>query len=189
MACDYKSLCPQDTYNTCSLLLPHLSRTISWKAHLFGPAFLSSRIGLLHVSTIGKSSVVLTFQLTLNPCIKLILCRYMQDLASRTIWHPLEMCSWSFLRVTGPLWGKSIGDRWIPLTKISNVEFWYRFDIGVKKLLKKTMELPVMRGAIMRMWRHCNEWYEGWDVFCEFNHFDKINATLNTVWYWTALHC
>ena len=28
-------------------------------------------------------------------------------------------------RVTGPLWGESIGNRWIPLTKASDEEPWY----------------------------------------------------------------
>ena len=30
----------------------------------------------------------------------------------------------NIFRVTGPLWGKSIGHRWIPLTKASDAELW-----------------------------------------------------------------
>ena len=35
--------------------------------------------------------------------------------------------------VTGPLWGESIGHRWIPLTKASDAELWCFFDLRLKK--------------------------------------------------------
>ena len=31
----------------------------------------------------------------------------------------------NIFRVTGPLWGESIGPRWIPLTKASDAELWW----------------------------------------------------------------
>ena len=31
---------------------------------------------------------------------------------------------WNHFRVTGPLWAKFTGHRWIPLTKASNAELW-----------------------------------------------------------------
>ena len=37
----------------------------------------------------------------------------------------ITLSNWSIFRVTGPLWGKSTGHRWIPLTKGSDVELWY----------------------------------------------------------------
>ena len=35
--------------------------------------------------------------------------------------------------VTGPLWGESIGHRWIPLTKASDAELWCFFELRLKK--------------------------------------------------------
>ena len=35
----------------------------------------------------------------------------------------------NIFRVTGPLWGESTGDRWIPLTKASDAELWWFFFI------------------------------------------------------------
>ena len=37
--------------------------------------------------------------------------------------HQME----TFLRVTGPLWGESTGDRWISLTKATDAELWRGF--------------------------------------------------------------
>ena len=36
----------------------------------------------------------------------------------------------NIFRVTDPLWGKSTGYRWIPLTKASDAELWYFFDLA-----------------------------------------------------------
>ena len=33
----------------------------------------------------------------------------------------------NILRVTGPLWGESIGHQWIPLTKTTDAELWFFF--------------------------------------------------------------
>ena len=44
----------------------------------------------------------------------------------------------NIFRVTGPLWGWSIGDRWIPLTKASDAELWcFLWSAPEKKQLSK----------------------------------------------------
>ena len=35
-----------------------------------------------------------------------------------------DVIRWNIFRVTGPLWGKSTGNRWIPLTKAGEAELW-----------------------------------------------------------------
>ena len=42
--------------------------------------------------------------------------------------HSVSMMTSSngnIFRATGPLWGEPTGDRWIPLTKASDTEFWF----------------------------------------------------------------
>ena len=48
------------------------------------------------------------------------------------------------IRVTGPLWGESTGDRRIPLTKASDVELW----TAPEQTFKQTLETPVIWDAI-----------------------------------------
>ena len=45
-------------------------------------------------------------------------------------------------RVTGPLWGESIGHRWIPPTKASDAELW------CEQTVEQTIETPVIWDAI-----------------------------------------
>ena len=40
-------------------------------------------------------------------------------------------------RVTGPLWGGSVGHRWILLTKVSDTELWFFLDVHLNKGLSK----------------------------------------------------
>ena len=50
--------------------------------------------------------------------------------------------------VTGPWWGKSIGHRWIPLTKASDTEVWCFLWSAPEQTVKQTIETPVIRNAI-----------------------------------------
>ena len=36
-----------------------------------------------------------------------------------------DVIKWNFFRVTGPLWGKFTGHRWIPFTKASDAKLWF----------------------------------------------------------------
>ena len=67
--------------------------------------------------------------------------------------------TWSFMmtssngnifRVTGPLWGESTGDRWIPLTKASDAEFWWFLWSASEQTVEQTIQTP----AICIMIRH-----------------------------------
>ena len=60
---------------------------------------------------------------------------------------------WTHFRVTGPLWGESTDDRWIPLTKTSDAEVWY--FLYLNKPVQRTNETPVIWDAIVLIiWRH-----------------------------------
>ena len=63
-------------------------------------------------------------------------------------WNPLWNCdisltitmtslSGNIFRVTGPLWGEFIGDRWFTLTKAIDAELWYFFYLRLNKRLIK----------------------------------------------------
>ena len=52
----------------------------------------------------------------------------------------------NIFRVTGPLWGESIDDRWIPLTKASDVELWCFLSMP-EQTVEQTLETPVIWDA------------------------------------------
>ena len=54
---------------------------------------------------------------------------------SSSAWSPDIMTSriGNTFRVTGPLWGESTGDQWIPLTKAGNADFYAFFDVSLNK--------------------------------------------------------
>ena len=56
--------------------------------------------------------------------------------------------------VTGPLLGESTGDRWIPLTKTSDVELWC--DLSMNKWLSKQSRRRWFGMLSRPLWRHCN---------------------------------
>ena len=51
-------------------------------------------------------------------------------------------------RVTGPLCGEFTGHRWIPLTKASDTDLWFLFDLCLKKTIEQTIETPVIWDTI-----------------------------------------
>ena len=60
------------------------------------------------------------------------------------------MTSWNgdIFRVSGPLWGESIGHRWIPLTKASDSELWCFLWSAPGQTVQQTTETPVIWYAI-----------------------------------------
>ena len=50
-------------------------------------------------------------------------------------------------RDTGPLWGESTGDRWIPLTKASDAELWRFLWFAPEQTVEQTIETPVIWDA------------------------------------------
>ena len=54
----------------------------------------------------------------------------------------------NIVRVTGPLWGESTGDWWIPLTKLSDAELWCFHWSAPEQTAEKTIETPVIWDAI-----------------------------------------
>ena len=55
----------------------------------------------------------------------------------------------NIFRVTGPLWGESSCDRWIPLTKAGDTELWCFLWSAPEQTVKKTIKTPVIWDAVM----------------------------------------
>ena len=62
----------------------------------------------------------------------------------------------SVLRITGLMWGESIGQRWFPSKSAVDAEFWYFLFWVPEQAIDQTVALPVIREA----WRHC-QWGGG----------------------------
>ena len=45
-------------------------------------------------------------------------------LQSKSVYFMMTWSNENIFCVTGPLWGEFTGDRWIPLTKVSDAELW-----------------------------------------------------------------
>ena len=58
-------------------------------------------------------------------------------------------------RITGPLWGKSTGHRWIPLTKASDAELYVFFDLRLNKWSNKRSRRWRFETQLRTLWRHC----------------------------------
>ena len=65
------------------------------------------------------------------------------------IWCVMMMSSnGNIFRVTGPLWRKSTGHRWIPFTKASDAELWCFLWPAPEQTAEKIIETPVIWDAI-----------------------------------------
>ena len=62
--------------------------------------------------------------------------------------HMMTSSSGNVFRVTGPLWGESTGDRWIPLTKASDADLWCFLWCAPEQVVEQTNESPVIWDAI-----------------------------------------
>ena len=54
----------------------------------------------------------------------------------------------NIFRVTGPLWGESIGHLWFPLTKASDVELWCFLWSTPEQTVEQTIQTPVLWDTI-----------------------------------------
>ena len=75
------------------------------------------------------------------------------------MWDHVCMMSSSngnIFRVTGPLWGKSIGHRWITLTRPMRPSFDVFFDLHLNKQLSKESKRRWLETPSHSSWRHCN---------------------------------
>ena len=59
--------------------------------------------------------------------------------------------------ITGPLWGESTGDRWIPLTKASDAELWCLLWSVPEQTVEQTIETLGFEKPSRSLWRHRNE--------------------------------
>ena len=69
-----------------------------------------------------------------------------------------RVASLSF-HVTGPLWGKSTGYQWIPLTKAIDVELLCFLWSAPEQTVEQTIEMPVIWNTItlIMLWLNSNE--------------------------------
>ena len=78
-------------------------------------------------STRASAATVLSTHPCVSSCLWVIVVR-LRHLASEilvTIFSVMMTSSnGNIFHVTGPLWGEFTGDRWIPLTKVSDAELW-----------------------------------------------------------------
>ena len=61
----------------------------------------------------------------------------------------------NIVRITGPLWGKSTGHRWIPLTKASDAGLYVFFDLRLNKWSNKRSRRWRFETQLRTLWRHC----------------------------------
>ena len=66
----------------------------------------------------------------------------------QTLYPLMTSSSENIFRVTGPLWGESTGDWWIPLTKARDTELWSFLWSAPEQTLEQTIERPVIWEAI-----------------------------------------
>ena len=101
----------------------------------------------------------------------------------------------NIFRVTGPLCGEFTGYRWIPLTKASDADRWYFFDLRLNKRLSKHSWGWWFETQSRSLWRHCNvyKWTHGmkswhWLKFVPIHAFKNIRLVtfvaivMNTLW-------
>ena len=64
------------------------------------------------------------------------------------VFYMMTSSNGNIFRVTGPLWGESIGPRWIPLPEASDVELWCFLSSAPEQTVKQTIETAVIWDAI-----------------------------------------
>ena len=96
--------------------------------------------------------------------------------------HMMTSSNGNIFRVTGPLCGEFIGHRWIPLTKASDTELWFFFDMRLNKRLSKQSWGWWFETPSFPLWRQCNGIMKKpvWQFICT-----VIDATL---WKKNAFH-
>ena len=125
---------------------------------------LKSQIAYIHVKHTQTGIHLLWNREYQTPCISLKYNGTSQskrssysrkDNSLMTVWHLMTSSNGNIFRVTGLLWGEFTGDRWIPLTKASDVELF------VLSAPEQTVEQASRRWwfeTLSRpLWRHRND--------------------------------
>ena len=100
----------------------------------------------------------------------------------------------NIFRVTDHLCGEFTGHRWIPRTKVSDVELWCFFDKRPNKRLSKQWWGWWFETPSRQLWRHCNDWmcFQVIIPLCNtvYNLCDSIKACYSqvtmSIGIWTA---
>ena len=76
-----------------------------------------------------------------------------------------DVIKWKHLRVTGPLWGESIGHRWFPSQRPVTQSFVVFFDLPLNKRLDKQSIRRWFETPSRSLWLHCiDHVHISWDV-------------------------
>ena len=89
---------------------------------------------------------------------------------------PMTSSNGNIFRVTGPLWGKSNGHRWIPLTKASDVFFYLRLN----KRLSKQSRRRWFETPLRPLWRRCNANGDVWSLLLHLDFETHITPSWAT---------
>ena len=71
-------------------------------------------------------------------------------------WLMMTSSNGNIFRVTGPLWGESIGHHVIPLTKDCDAEFWRFLWSAPEQTVEQTPRRRWFETSLRSLWRHCN---------------------------------
>ena len=73
----------------------------------------------------------------------------------------MTLSNGNMFRVTGPLWGESTRQRWIPHTKASDAELWRFLWSAPKQTVEWAIETRWFETPSHSLWRHCHIWICG----------------------------
>ena len=92
--------------------------------------------------------------------------------------------SGNIFRVTGPLCEEFSGFRRIPLTKASDAELWFFFDLRLNKRLSKQSGGWLFETPSRSLWRHCNGEMTLQQFFVTYvvYHVTLLNHTIPVRW-------
>ena len=83
----------------------------------------------------------------------------------------------NIFRVSGPLWGESAGHRYIPVTKLSDSEFWCFIWSAPEQMTESVIETPVIWDAIALIMTSLLWDDQCWDGFLCFRYYSSQQST------------
>ena len=97
-------------------------------------------------------------------------------------------------RATGPLWGKFIGPRWLPITRPLSQTFYVFFDLRLNKRLSKPSRCRLLEMSSRSLWRHFNDIFLLTSLFVDTHYLTRkeiylINSDFNTKHIYFANAC
>ena len=79
-------------------------------------------------------------------------------------WLHDDVIEWKYFPCYWPFVRRITGDRWIPLTKVSDAEFDIFFDVRLDRRLSKQSRRRWFETPSRSLWRQCNVYNHWWKV-------------------------